>query len=649
MTEERRVSGAGARLRREHGRSLGRTGALAAALFGLGACATTVAGRGGADVAWDAYLGGADSSQYSALDQIDRGNVAELDLAWSYPTGERGAYLFNPLVVDGVMYVLAHQNSLVALNAATGEELWRLANQGPVGARGMNYWESEDGTEQRLFYINGGMLTSVDLDGGHIDAAFGESGRVDLRVGLDGDISAIRPLQTSNPGRVFENLVIVSLPASAFGFASSPGDIHAYDTRTGELVWAFNVVPKEGELGADTWPARDRALFGGGHNWSETTLDVERGIVFVPTGTARFDFYGANRPGDNLFADTILALDARTGERLWHFQTVHHDLWDYDLPLAPKLVTLQREGRTIPALAQPTKTGFVFVLDRRTGEPVFPIEERPVPVSDAPGEQSSPTQPFPTAPPPFARQSFTEADINPLLPEEDQARLREILRTSRNEGLFTPPSLGGTIMMPGHGGGGNWGMAAADAERGLLYIVSKENPTTANLAAPGPNAPAEVVPNADEGFIAYRAPVDFMTQTGGLPPIGPPWSTITAYDLNEGEILWQVPNGEVTPLAEQGHRDTGAIMTRGGPVATGGGLLFVATATDRKLRARDVRNGAVLWEFDLPAASEGVPAVYEVGGRQYVTIPVGGAGQFTRGLGLPDPGPGQYMTFALPE
>jgi quinoprotein glucose dehydrogenase len=647
MTDDRRASGAEG-LRTARGRGRGRTALLAAALAGLGACAS-LGGAGGADTAWDAYLGGADSSQYSALDQINRDTVGALALAWSYPTGERGAYMFNPLVVDGVMYVLAHQNSLVALNAATGEELWRLANQGPVGARGMNYWESEDGTERRLFYVNGGMLTSVDVDGGHIDAAFGEGGRVDLRVGLEGDVTAIRPLQTSNPGRVFEDLVIMSLPAGNFGFASAPADIHAYDARTGDLVWQFHVVPKDDEFGSDTWPAQDRELFGGAHNWSESTVDAERGIVYIPTGTARFDFYGANRPGDNLFADTILALDARTGERLWHFQTVHHNIWDYDLPLAPKLVTVRRGGRTIPALAQATKTGFVFVLDRRTGEPVFPIEERAVPVSDAPGEQSSPTQPFPTAPPPFARQSFTEADINPFLAEADQARLRDILRSHRNEGLFTPPSLGGAIMMPGHGGGGNWGMAAVDADRGLFFIVSKENPTTANLTAPGPNAPAEVVPNAGEDFVAYRAPIDFMTQAGGMPAIGPPWSTITAYDLNAGEILWQVPNGEVMTLAAEGHHDTGAIMTRGGPVATGGGLLFVATATDLKLRARDVADGAVLWEHDLPAASEGVPAVYEVDGRQYVTIPVGGAGQFTRGLGLPDPGPGQYMTFALPE
>jgi quinoprotein glucose dehydrogenase len=279
---------------------------------------------------------------------------------------------------------------------------------------------------------------------------------------------------------------------------------------------------------------------------------------------------------------------------------------------------------------------------------VWPIEERLVPVSDAPGEQASPTQPFPTAPPPFARQSFTEADINPHLVAEDQERLREILRSHRNDGLFTPPSPNGAIMPAGHSGGANWGGTAVDPVNARVFVVSKDMPTTANLAVPE-NPPPEEIPNAGPGFLAYRAPIDFLPQSNALPAVAPPWSTVTAYDMNEGAILWQVPNGEVSTLAAEGITDTGSIAPRGGPVATAGGLVFVATATDRKFRARDAATGAVLWEVDLPAASEGVPAVYAVDGRQYVTIPVGGAGQFTRGLGLPDPGPGQYMTFALPE
>ncbi len=611
---------------------------------------------GGPDYrSWDQYLGGADSAQYSALAQIDKRNVAELEVAWTYPTGERGSYLFNPLVVDGVMYVLAKDRSIVALDAATGRELWVRPNEGPVGTRGMNHWQNDDGSDRRLFYVNAGMLTAIDARTGQTIESFGDGGRVDLRGGLEGDTNAIRALQTSNPGRVFENLIIMSLPASGIGYASAPADIHAYDVLTGELRWIFHTVPRPGELGADTWPADDPRRFGGVHNWSESTVDVERGILYVPTGTARYDFYGANRPGDNLFGNTLLALDARTGERLWHFQTIHHDLWDYDLPVAPKLLTVRHGGREIAAVAQASKQGYLYVFDRVTGEPLWPVEDRPVPASDAPGEHASPTQPIPTAPPPFARLTFTEADINPYIPEEDREKVREILRTYRNEGLYTPPSLRGTVMMPGHNGGANWGSVAVDPFAGRLFVVSKELPTTALLreAGGGPQGAAGAAtqppPNADDDFVPYTVPIDFMLQSNGLSAIGPPWSQLTAYDLNTGTIMWQVPNGEVSFLAERGIRNTGSHAPRGGPVVTAGGVLFVGTSSDRKFRARDVDTGEVLWEYDLPAATEGVPAVYEVDGRQYVTIAVGGNGLFSHALDLPEPGPGRYMTFALPE
>src|SRR5690606_16391412 len=440
------------------------------------------------------------------------------------------------------------------------------------------------------------------------------------------------------------------------GYGSYPSNVHAYDIRTGALKWAFNMIPRVGEFGSETWPEKDRETFGGGHNWSEFTVDPELGVAFIPTGSPRFDFYGGNRPGDNLYGNTLLALDARTGERLWHFQTIHHDLWDYDLPVAPKLLTVRHDGREIAAVAQASKQGFLYVFDRVTGEPLWPIEERPVPASDVPGEHASPTQPFPTAPPPFARQSFTEADINPYIPEEDKAKLREIFRTHRNEGLYTPPSLQGTIMMPGHNGGANWGSAAVDPVNGKLYIVSKELPTTANLqlrqGGGGPGGPlggGGPIPNEGEDFVPYSVPVDFMLQSNGLSAIGPPWSRITAYDLNEGVIEWQIPNGEVAFLAERGITGTGSHAPRGGPVVTAGGLLFVGTSSDRAFRAYDVDTGEVLWTYRLDAASEGVPAVYEVNGRQHITIASGGWGLFGIREGLPEPGPGKYITFALPE
>ena len=644
----------------------------------LAACAQEQeAGAGGNGAfdfeTWDQYLGGAESSQYSSLNQINKSNVSRLEVAWTYATDEN--YLFNPIVVEGVMYVLAKNRSVIALDAATGREIWVRKNEGFVGTRGMNYWASEDDTDRRLFFINAGFLTAIDAGTGETITTFGDGGRVDLRVGLDGDISTVRPLQTNNPGRIFEDLIIMSLPAGGISYASSPADIHAYNVRTGALTWIFHTVPRADEEGAETWPEKGLGAYGGVHNWSESTVDPELGIIYIPTGTARYDFYGGNREGANLYGNSLVALDARTGKRLWHYQTIHHDLWDYDLPTAPKLLSVRHDGLSIPAVAQPTKQGFVFVFNRITGQPLWPIEERPVPQSDTPGEKSWPTQPFPTAPPPFARQSFTEKDINPHIPAEDQAKVREILRTYRNEGLFTPPSLQGAIMMPGHNGGANWGSSAVDPMNGRLFIVSKELPTTALLrepGAPGTGAPTPAAgggaaggaagaggaptrppplppPNAGPDFVPYTAPVDFMIQSNGLSAIGPPWSQLTAYDLNAGTILWQVPNGEVKQVQDKGVTGTGSHAPRGGVVATGSGIVFVATSSDRALRAYDADNGAVLWKFDLPAASEGVPAVYQVNGRQYIAIAVGGNGLFSQQLTLPEPGPGQYMVFALPQ
>ena len=605
---------------------------------------------------WDQYLGGADSSQYSSLNQINRDTVSKLKLAWSYATGEGGGYIFNPLIVGKVMYVLAHNHSVVALDAATGKELWRHENKGRVGERGMNYWESKDRSQRRLFFIISGMLTSIDAQTGKTDTSFGKDGFVDLREGLAGDISKLRPLQTSNPGRIFEDLIIISLPAGGVGYISTPGDIHAYNVRTGKLAWVFHTVPHKGEFGADTWPKAAVGQYGGVHNWSESTVDAEHGIIYIPTGTARYDFYGGNRHGKDLFGNSILALDARTGKRIWHYQIIHHDLWDYDLPQAPKLLTVRQHGKEIPAVAQATKQGFLFVFNRLTGKPLWPIEERKVPKSDVPGEQSWPTQPFPSKPPPFARQSYTEKDINPYLPEADKEKLREILKTHRNEGLFTPPSLQGTIMMPGHNGGANWGSAAVDPAHGRLYIVSKELPTTADLAPPKKwdtvqnlfRADSPVPPpNADKDFVQYSVPIDFMLQSNGLSAIGPPWSQLTAYDLNKGTILWQVPNGSVWALEQYGIENTGTHVPRNGPVVTGGGLIFIATSADRKFRARDADSGKVLWEYTIPAASEGIPAVYEVDGREYIALPVGGKGLFQQRLATPEVGPGQYMVFTL--
>ena len=600
---------------------------------------------------WSSYLGTPDSDQYSSLKQINKSNVKQLEVAWTYPTGENGNYLFNPIVIGETMYVLAKNNSIVALDAATGKELWVHPNQGAVGKRGISYWASKDAADRRLLYMNAGFLTAIDARNGQTIQSFGDNGRTDLRSGLDRDTSKIPALQTDNPGRIFENLIIMALPAKGDDYAANPADIHAYDVRTGKLVWQFHTVPRPGEFGYETWPKDFWKISGGVHNWNEMTVDEKRGIAYIPLGTARYDFYGVNRPGANLFGNSLLALDARTGKRLWHFQTVHHDLWDYDLPTAPKLLTVKHDGKNVEAVAQPTKQGFLFVFNRLTGEPLWPIEERPVPKSDVAGEEAWPTQPFPTKPPPYGRQSFTERDINPYVSEADQAKAREWLRAYRNEGLFTPPSLRGTIEMPGNIGGANWGSSAVDPVKGTMYIVAKEVPMTMKLQLPKEGTPAA---SANDGVIHYNAPYDFMRMSNQLSPIGPPWSQLTAYDLNAGTILWQIPNGGVTALEEMGHPDTGANMPRGGVLVTAGGLIFVATASDRKLRAYDEDTGKVIWEKSLPSGSEGVPAVYEIGGREYLALCVAaGDGLFPTHVdaGKPavPPGPGSYMVFALPK
>ena len=633
---------------------------------------------------WRQYLGGSDSSQYSSLNQINKSNVAKLEVAWTYSTGDMRTYRFNPIVVGNVMYTLAKNMALVALDAATGREIWTHENQGQVGDRGINYWESADRKDRRLLFINAGFLTAVDAATGKTIESFGENGKVDLRLGLNRDITNVRPLQTGNPGRIFDNLIILSLPAGGAQYISNPGDTHAYDVRTGKLAWTFHSVPEKGEFGADTWPEAALAGGGGVHNWSELTVDEVRGIVYIPFGTARFDFYGGNRIGNNLFGNSLVALDARTGKRLWHFQAVHHDLWDYDFPQAPKLLTVRHDGRNVDIIAQASKQGFLYVLDRATGTPLWPIEERPVPQTDVPGEVTSPTQPIPTMPPPFARQSFTEKDINPYLTAEEQASLRELLKNSRNEGVFTPPSLKGSIEMPGHNGGANWGSSAINPTKGTFFIVSKELPTFIQLVPPGaptgrgraggangggragapaaggpegaargPATPPPPPPGAPAGMIAYNSPYSFMNNyANGMSAIGAPWSQLTAYDLNTGKIMWQVPNGEM-PGLPGGKTEAGSYAPRGGVTATAGGLLFIGTSSDRKVRAYDQDTGKVLWSVDVPAAVEGVPTVYEVGGREYVVFCVGGGrGLFApregTGIAAP-PGPAQYMAFALPR
>lgn len=592
---------------------------------------------------WRDYGGAADSAQYSSLKQINRSNVAKLQVAWSYPTGDNNKYFFNPLVVDSTVFVLAKNNSIVALNAVTGAEIWTAPAESDttvITNRGLNYWENKDGSGGRLLYASNHYLRALDARTGKPIPSFGTGGRVDLKEGLDRDPKTIRLVQSTTPGRVFEDLLILG-SATNQGYGSAPGDIRAFNVQTGKLVWTFHTIPRPGELGYDTWPKDAWKRVGGANVWGELTVDEKRGIVYAPTASAKYNFYGADRSGSNLFSDCLLALDARTGKRLWHFQMVHHDIWDYDDATAPKLLTVRHEGKLVDIVAQPSKQGFLWVFNRVTGEPIWPIEERPVPRSEMKGEETWPTQPFPSKPPPFSRQTFTADDLSPYLSPAERARFRDEILSARNEGLFTPPGRS-TIQMPGNNGGANWGGAAVDPPNGRLYVVSKDLPALLKLAK-DPEADKALAASAGE---RYYTGFGFMLASDGLSPIAPPWSSLTAYNLNEGTIEWKIPLGDVPELAAKGIRNTGSHYPKVGPVVTAGGLIFTGTR-DRKVRALDSSSGKVLWEHELDAALEGMPAVYEVGGRQYVVFCASAQVGLTPATQVKIRG--AYVAFALPE
>jgi quinoprotein glucose dehydrogenase len=673
------------------------------------------------------------------------------------------------------MFVQARNSSLVALDAATGKEIWVHENLPGMAARGIAYWESRDRKDRRLIFAINNYLQEIDARTGKSILTFGNNGLVDLRQGLGRDPKTLTRVQPEAPGRVFENLILLG-SSTGEAYLSAPGDIRAYDVRTGKLAWTFHTIPRPGEEGYDTWPKDAWKYAGGTNTWGEITVDEKRGIAYFPTGSPTYDYYGADRIGSNLFGNCLIALDARTGKKLWHFQMVHHDLWDYDNNAAPQLITVRHNGKPIDAVAQSTKQGFLFVFDRVTGKPLWPIEERPVPTSHMPGEQAWPTQPYPTVPPPFARQHMTADDVNPfILTPEERAAWRERISKMRNEGLFTPPGLEETISLPGARGGSNWGTNAANPAKGLVYLTTQDWPTIYKLglddplaarrtpssasadqgrttyqrrceSCHGPNgvgsaggppavagnnrfeleafrqivaggkgempafadldaaaiaavhtflnnpsgtagatsAPAAAgrpivasggapggldIPEVDPrpsplGGPPYPAGVDapanrYYTDWGLYPNqpyiIGPPWSAIVAYDLNKGTIKWRVPLGEDARAAAEGAKNAGVFMAeRHGIIVTSTGLLFVAT-TDGKVRAHDEETGQVLWTGTLPAGSEGVPAMYEVNGRQYLVVPASsrintGGGHQPPGTAAADPvvGTPGYVAFALP-
>ena len=454
----------------------------AAVRVGLGLCFTG-SFTAQAQQDWPAY-GGDNGTHYSSLSQINRDNVKNLVVAWKYDTGESGGIEANPIIVGKVLYTTTPGRSVIALDAATGKLIWKFESdlEGSVLSRGVSYWT--DGHQSRIFAGARNYLYALDATTGKVISSFGEQGRIDLRKGLR-EPHQQQSVELTTPGSIYKDLIIVG-GANPETHPAPPGDIRAFDVRTGALRWTFHTIPRPGEYGYDTWPKDAWKNAGAANNWAGMTVDVDRGIVYVPTGSAVFDFYGGDRIGNDLFADSLIALDAATGKRIWHFQGVHHDLWDRDFPAPPALVTVTQDGRRVDAVAQTTKSGLLYVFDRATGKSLFPIQELPFPKSDVPGEVTSPTQPFPTLPAPYTQQSTTIDTLTNRTPEAHAWAVKQY-SSMIGGGQFVPPSVDKlTVDMPGFAGGGEWGGVAVDPSTGVLYVNANDTAWLVGLTVPPP-------------------------------------------------------------------------------------------------------------------------------------------------------------------
>ena len=675
---------------------------------------------------WSHYGGPEDGSRYSALTQINKENVSQLEVAWTYHTGdatERSQIQCQPIVINGLLYATTPKLNVFALDAATGEEVWRFDPFEVLGGenswagtnRGVSYWE--EGEDKRILFSAGHWLMAVNALTGEPITSFGDNGKVDLRKDLDTDLEDF--LLTSNsPGVVFEDKLILGMRLSE-GLDAAPGHIRAYNIKTGKREWIFHTIPQEGQAGYETWDPKHIRQIGGANNWAGMTVDYARGIVYVPTGSATYDFWGGYRTGDNLYANSLLALDARTGKRIWHFQAIHHDVWDRDFPANPNLIRIQKDGKWIDAVAQISKQGMTYVFDRESGEPIWPIIETPVTQSVMPGEVSSKTQPIPSLPEPFMNMVYGEKDILNLTPEWEKDIRNQLANGIIGDTWAPPHPEQPIVLFPGMDGGGEWGGASFDPETQTMYINANQIPWLITMT---PNAnfdnaglsiytnycgnchgldrkgnppalpsllglkdkyttdsldqllrkgrgamPAFSHISAEERGILidyllgkadvgdkkeleaesaklypryYMKGYQRLTTKEGIYGSNPPWGLLTAIDMNTGLKKWQIPLGSIDSLKKMGFENTG-IENYGGPVATAGGVLFIAATKDEKIRAFDKETGKLLWEAQLPAAGHATPAVYEKNGKQFLVIACGGG----KGTKSGD----AYVAFALPD
>ena len=588
--------------------------------------------------------------RFSPLTQIDRSNVSRLTRAWTYHTGELEPrndtirirdnrrpppFEATPLMIDGVLYLSTPSTRVIALDAESGTERWTFdpyagREKARVSAahRGVAYWEGRGtggATERRILVgTMDGRLIALDAGTGQPIKTFGADGAVNLRAGV-ADVSGAYGM--SSPPTIFRDLVITgALVPESVGRGPS-GDIRAFDVRTGALVWRFHTVPREGEPGNETW-ARDSWRDRTGVNvWSIMTVDVERGLVYLPLGSAASDFYGGDRAGQNLYANSIVALDAATGKHRWHRQLVHHDIWDYDLPAPPALVTIRRGGREIPAVVQVTKSGLMFVFDRVTGEPLHQIVERPVPTSRVPGEAAWPTQPFPVKPAPLSRHTaMTEADLTDVTPES-RAYCADVLRkATQRGGVYSPIDTAMGVWFPGTLGGATWSGVSFDPATGYAFVNVND------IGAVGAMRPRAggAMPRMYERWSPFGTYARFW-DPNDLPCQRPPWGKLHAIDVSTGDYVWTVPLGVSDSLLARGVGKTGA-PNIGGSIATAGGLVFIGGTNDRRFRAFDSRTGEELWVTRLEASAHATPITYRGprSGRQFVVIAAGGGGFFSR-------------------
>jgi glucose dehydrogenase len=595
---------------------------------------------------WPTYGRDPGGSKYSPLDQINANNVTRLARAWTYHTSERGQWETTPVVIGVVMYLTTQKHRVVALDAETGKELWAFdpGTSTAGGRRGVSYWPGEGSTGPRIF-LAGEHLYALDARTGKLAQDFGDNGQIDLRAGV-ADKYPKALYAAGSPPAIYRNLVILG-PSTQEGPSKGPsGDPRAFNARTGKLVWRFHTVPQPGEPGNETWGPdgwKDRS---GPSLWGGITVDSERGLVIIPTGNPADSFYGGDRKGQNLYANSVVALDALTGKLRWYFQLVHHDIYDYDVASPAALVEATLNGKRIPAVAEISKSGLLYVLDRMTGKPVWGVEERPIPKSDMPGEESWPTQPFPVKPPPLARLGMTNDEVSNISPAIHEYCAAEFAKY-KSMGPFTPFGLEPRLAFPSAIGGANWAGVSFDPKLGFIFVNTSSLGQTGLMVPTDPGSP---MPYRNAG--AYGRFVD----PEGHPCNQPPWGELAAVDTHTGDIAWRVPLGSYEELEAKGIRNTGAVNL-GGSIATAGGLVFIAATNDHRFRAFDSRTGKEIWMTSLEASGNSTPITYRgKSGKQYVVIVAGSSGRAASTIGAPenaaavtkDPASDSVIAFALP-